>query len=58
MIRIVCWNIAKRGVPWHELVEMARQGEADVALVQEAGDPPADVAQLVCYADEVFWDPQ
>ncbi len=58
MIRIVCWNIAKRPKPWHELTEMARRGEADVALVQEAGDPPGDAAQLVSYEDNVFWDRQ
>lgn len=56
MIRIVCWNIAKRAEPWYELVEMARRGEADLALVQEAVDPPGDVAPLVHYENEVFWD--
>ena len=40
MIRVVSWNIAKRWQPWHDLVEMARQGEAVVALLQEAGNPP------------------
>ncbi len=58
MIRIVCWNIAKRVNPWHELVEMARRGEADVALIQEAGEPPCDVAELVGYENDVFWDRQ
>ena len=55
MIRIVSWNIAKRWPPWHELVEMARQGEADVALLQEAGNPPPDLAQPVRYGSEKFW---
>ncbi len=55
MIRIVCWNIAKRAEPWCELVEMARRDQADVALVQEACDPPADVAPLVRYENDVFW---
>ena len=31
--KVVCWNIAKRQAPWHELVAM----DADVALLQEAG---------------------
>lgn len=56
MIRIVCWNIAKRVEPWRELVEMARQNEVDVALVQEAGDPPEDVAPFVFYQNEGLWD--
>ncbi len=55
MVRLVCWNIAKRSKPWHELVEMARQGEADVALVQEAGDPPSELKHLVRY-DKEHWN--
>ena len=51
-VRLVCWNIAKKFEPWRELVEMARRGEADVALLQEAGDPPGEVAQLVRYDGE------
>ena len=42
MVKIVCWNIAKKSQPWGELLEMG----ADVALLQEA-DPakaPANVA--------------
>lgn len=41
MVKIVCWNIAKRSAPWNELQQM----DADVALLQE-GDPaivPASV---------------
>ncbi len=52
----ICWNIAKRAKAWRELVEMARSDEADVALVQEAHAPPDDVAPLVCYENDVFWD--
>ena len=58
MIRLVSWNIAKRTTPWQELVEMARRGEADVALLQESGGPPGDLAHLVRYDDEVFWNRQ
>ena len=56
MIRIVSWNIDKRTKPWGELTEMAVRGEVDVALLQEAGDPPDDVLELVSYEDEIFWD--
>ena len=41
MITIVSWNISKRRDPWHKLVEMEHQGNVDVALLQEAGDPHA-----------------
>ena len=58
MVRVVSWNIFKRWPPWHVLVEMARQGEADVALLQEAGNQPPDLAQpLRCGSDE-FWKGQ
>ena len=55
MIRIVSWNISKRTAPWRELVQMACQGNADVALLQEAGNPPADLADSVQYRNEDFW---
>ena len=35
---------------------MADRGEADVALLQEAGSPPGDLRHLVCYEDDVHWD--
>ena len=56
MIRVVSWNIAKRTEPWRELAEMARRGEADVALLQETGDPPGDLAHLFRYENEIVWD--
>ena len=55
MIRVVSWNIAKRWQPWRELVEMARQGEADVALLQETGNPPPDLTHPVPRGSEEFW---
>ena len=58
MIRVVSWNIAKRWPPWHELVEMARQGQADVALLQEAGNPPPDLAHSVRCGSDEFWKGQ
>ena len=55
MIRVVSWNIFKKWRPWHELVEMARRGEADLALLQEAGNPPPDLAHPVPYGSDEFW---
>ncbi|MDE0044799.1 MAG: hypothetical protein OXU19_02905, partial [bacterium] len=57
MIRIVSWNIAKNTEPWRELAEMARRGEADVALLQEAGNPPEDSEHSFHYENDIFWDP-
>ena len=56
MIRLVSWNIAKKWEPWRELAEMARLGEADVALLQEAGSPPGDVVNMVRNEDDVLWN--
>ena len=49
---VVSWNIARRAEPWRELVEMG----ADVALLQEAGMPPADVAGRVDTGPKEHWD--
>ena len=49
---VVCWNIAKRHAAWRQLVEMG----ADVALLQEAGEPPADVAGRVDTGPREHWD--
>ena len=56
MIKIVNWNVGKRAKPWHELVRMARNGDADLALLQEAGSPPGDLVDLVEDKDRVFWN--
>ena len=58
MINVVSWNIGKQKEPWRELVRMAGAGDADVALVQEAGSPPGDVVDLVDDDDGVFWNRQ
>ena len=58
MIRVVCWNIARREEPWRELVQMACDGNADLALLQEAGSPPGDVVDRIGYEDGVFSDRQ
>ena len=54
MIKLVCWNIAKRWEPWRELAEMAGHG-VDVALLQEAGSPPGDLVHMLRYEDDVLW---
>ena len=54
-IRIVSWNIDRRPDPWRELDEMAQRGEADVALLQEAGSPPGGLAHLVPHDDDAYW---
>lgn len=57
ILRIVSWNIDKRLKPWRELAEMARNEQADVALLQEAGNPPDDVADRFPYKNDGPWDP-
>ena len=52
MIKVVSWNIAKRHQPWRELLRM----DADVALLQEAGDPPWDVMDRVDFGPRENWD--
>lgn len=51
-IRVVCWNIATMHEPWRVLADM----DADVALLQEAGRPPDDVAARVDIGPEAHWD--
>lgn len=49
--KIVCWNIARRNEPWRWLLDM----DADVALLQEAAEPPSEVAARV-EIDPAPWD--
>ena len=51
-VRVVSWNIGKREEPWRQLVEM----DADVALLQEAGSPPGDIARSVDTGPVAHWD--
>ena len=53
-IRVVSWNIAKRDDPWSELAEMAARGEADLALLQEAGAPPSEIADRFRYENDAL----
>ncbi|MCY3539712.1 MAG: hypothetical protein OXH10_07670 [bacterium] len=50
--KVVCWNIARINDPWRELAEM----DADVALLQEAGKVPEDVASEVEIGPPEHWD--
>ena len=43
MVKVITWNIGERKDAWHCLLESG----ADIALVQEATEPPADVAQRI-----------
>ena len=58
MIKVVSWNIKKSVDPCHGRVLMTKNGEADLALLQEAGGPPGDLVHLVEYDDAVFWNRQ
>ncbi|MDE2898360.1 MAG: endonuclease/exonuclease/phosphatase family protein [Chloroflexota bacterium] len=51
-IKVVSWNIATMDKPWRELVEM----DADVALLQEARRPPAEVAEHLDIGPQESWD--
>ena len=51
-IKVVSWNIATRIEPWRELVAM----DADVALLQEARRPPAEIADLLDIGPHESWD--
>ena len=53
-IKVVSWNIAKKRQPWFELAEMACQGKADLALLQEAGKPPAEIADRFHYENDAL----
>lgn len=50
--RIVCWNINKRKEPWRQLLQM----DADIALLQEAGQAPSDVIGEVDTGPVEHWD--
>ena len=56
MVKVVSWNIGKREKPWRELAQMASEGDADLALLQEAGSPPGDLVDRIEYVDGVFWN--
>ena len=51
MIRVVSWNIAKKHAAWRCLPHM----DADVALIQEVGEPPPDVAGCLDIGPKDSW---
>ena len=50
-MRIISWNIAGRDKPWRALADM----DVDMALLQEAKEPPPDVAERV-EVDPAPWE--
>ena len=42
-MKIISWNMAHRHEPWRCLLDMG----IDLALLQEAGKPPPDVAERI-----------
>ena len=56
-MKIVCWNVNKSVEPWRWLARMAKEGDADVALLQEAGHPPGDLIGSLELDDRMFWHP-
>ena len=50
--KVVSWNVAKRQEPWRQLLMM----DADVALLQEASEPPTDVADRLGIGGMEHWD--
>ena len=53
MVKLVCWNTAYRRRSWCCLRDM----DVDVALVQEACNPPQDVLSAVDTGPREHWDP-
>ena len=43
MLKIISWNIARRELAWRSLLDSS----ADIALLQEATEPPSDVARAL-----------
>lgn len=59
MIRVVCWNIDKKIEPWKHLVKMKENGEADLAILQEAGQVPGRLIEnflLTIKCSGIRWD--
>lgn len=47
-MKLISWNIGHRAEPWRQLLESG----ADVALLQEAAEPPNDVASSISVGAE------
>ena len=53
-IKVISWNIAKRASAWKALAEMAGRGDADLALLQEAGVPPSEIASQFGFQNDAL----
>ena len=42
-LKIISWNIARREMAWRSLLE----SDSDIALLQEANEPPPDIAKTL-----------
>ena len=51
-MKTLCWNFARRHAAWRSLVA----SDADIALLQEAGAPPDDVARMLDVDPASFQD--
>jgi endonuclease/exonuclease/phosphatase family metal-dependent hydrolase len=51
MVKLIAWNIAQRAAAWRELAN----SDIDIALLQEATPPPADIAAKV-KVDDTEWE--
>jgi endonuclease/exonuclease/phosphatase family metal-dependent hydrolase len=51
MVKLISWNIARQAAAWRELAD----SDADIALLQEATPPPADIAAKV-EVDGTAWE--
>ncbi|MFZ2019844.1 MAG: hypothetical protein WAU90_14355, partial [Methyloceanibacter sp.] len=51
IVKLISWNIARRAAAWRELAD----SDTDVALLQEATPPPADIAAKV-QVDGTAWE--
>ena len=52
MTKLICWNIARRHAAWRSL----RETSADIALLQEAGKPPSELAPQVEVDPQPFYN--
>jgi hypothetical protein len=50
MVKMIAWNIAQRPDAWRLLVD----SDADIVLLQEAREPPSDVAVRIT-VDAIPW---
>jgi len=51
MLKIISWNIARRQEAWRRLLD----SDGDIALLQEASEPPRDVACRIDIDPALWW---